>query len=75
MPTEEWFKENPKVSAYISTDLNEKLLEWMKQRGLRKVSQALTTILEEHLGVAQSSSLNQNFDEIRVVALEGKSKA
>lgn len=72
MPTEEWFKENPKVSAYISPDLNERLNEWMKKRGIKKVSQALTVILEEHLGVVQSSLVAQSFDESRVMALEGK---
>lgn len=53
MPTDEWFKENPKVSAYIPKELNEKLLEWMQSRNVKKVSQALTVILEEYLGVAQ----------------------
>ena len=71
MPTEEWFKENPKVSAYISTELNERLLKWMKQRGIRKVSQALTTVLEEHLS-RQTSPIAQNVDDGRVTALEGK---
>jgi hypothetical protein len=56
MPTDEWFKENPKISAYISPNLNQKLSEWMKSRNIKKVSQALTTILEEHLGVVK---LNQ----------------
>lgn len=55
MPTDEWFKENPKISAYISPNLNEKLSEWMKNRGIKKVSQALTTILESYLGVNQDS--------------------
>lgn len=72
MPTEEWFKENPKVSAYISPELNQQLLEWMKQRGIRKVSQGLTVILEEYLGVVQSSSLVQTVDDSRITALEGK---
>lgn len=72
MPTEEWFKENPKVSAYISPDLNGRLNEWMKKRGIRKVSQALTVILEEHLGVVQNSPVVQSFDDSRVADLEGK---
>lgn len=72
MPTEEWFKENPKVSAYINPELNQRLLEWMKQRGIRKVSQGLTVILEEHLGVVQSSPLVQTVDDSRITALEGK---
>jgi uncharacterized coiled-coil protein SlyX len=64
MPTDEWFKENPKISAYIS-NLNQKLSEWMKS--IKKVSQALTTILEEH-----QVKLNQNIessenDRLRIV--------
>lgn len=59
MPTDEWFKENPKVSAYIPHSLNEKLTDWMKERSIKKVSQALTTILEEHLGVVQNKPIPQ----------------
>ncbi len=72
MPTEEWFKENPKVSAYISVALNQRLLAWMKQRGIKKVSQALTTILEEHLAVSQTRSTAQGSDDEQLAALEGK---
>lgn len=72
MPTEEWFKENPKVSAYISPELNQRLLEWMKQRGIRKVSQGLTTILEEHLAVVQNSLVVQSFDDGRLATVEGR---
>lgn len=53
MPTEEWFKENPKISAYISPELSRRLEEWMKEQGIRKTSQALVRILGEHLGVVQ----------------------
>lgn len=75
MPTEEWFKENPKVAAYISPDLNQRLLEWMKQRNIRKVSQGLTVILEEHLGIVQSNSVVQSFDDGRLTTVEGKMAA
>ncbi|MCU0570081.1 MAG: hypothetical protein MUF49_26345 [Oculatellaceae cyanobacterium Prado106] len=72
MPTEEWFKENPKVSAYISKELNERLLVWMKQRGIKKVSQALTAILQEHLEGSQINAGVQSSQAERVAALEGK---
>ena len=72
MPTDEWFKENPKVSAYISQDLNEKLLEWMKGRSIKKVSQALTAILEEYLGVVQTEPITQPVGDDRLEALEQK---
>ena len=60
MPTEEWFKENPKISAYISKDLNQQLESWMGQNNIKKVSQALTQILEDYLGVNQSRPSDQN---------------
>lgn len=76
MPTDEWFKENPKVSAYIPQDLNEKLLEWMKSRNIKKVSQALTAILQEYLGVAQkvvqTEPITQPVRDDRLEALEQK---
>lgn len=72
MPTEEWFKENPKVSAYIPQSLNERLLEWMKGRNIKKVSQGLTTILEEYLGVVQNEPTIQNLEDSRIEALEQK---
>lgn len=72
MPTNKWFQENPKISAYISKNLYERLEEWMESRGTKKISQALTQILEEHLEVAQvipnQSTVNQN----RLEVLEGK---
>lgn len=78
MPTDEWFKENPKVSAYIPKELNEKLLEWMQSRNVKKVSQALTVILEEHLGVAQKvvqtepPTDTQPVEDDRIESLEQK---
>jgi len=72
MPTDEWFKENPKVSAYIPQSLNEKLTEWMKGRSIKKVSQALTAILEEYLEVVQTEPITQPVREDRLEALEQK---
>ena len=72
MPTDEWFKENPKVSAYIPQDLNEKLTEWMKGKSIKKVSQALTAILEEYLGVVQTEPITQAVRDDRLEALEQK---
>jgi len=72
MPTDEWFKENPKVSAYIPQDLNEKLTDWMKGRNIKKVSQALTAILEEYLGVVQTEPITQPVRDDRLEALEQK---
>lgn len=59
MPNNDWFKQNPKVSAYLSPDLYERLEAWMKTRNIKKVSQGLTTILEEYLGVVQKTEVDQ----------------
>lgn len=78
MPTPEWFKENPKVSAYISKDLEERLHSWMATRSIRKESQAITVILEEYLsGVDQpvDQSSQDYVSNSRFEALEGKSIA
>lgn len=72
MPTDEWFKENPKVSAYIPKELNDKLLEWMKGKNIKKVSQALTAILEEHLGVVQVEPKKPTTNDSGMIALEEK---
>ena len=73
MPTEKWFEENPKISAYISQDLYGRLEEWMREQNIKKVSQALTTILENHLTPRQGSLLAQTTgDTERLEALEGK---
>lgn len=72
MPTNQWFQENPKVSAYIPKDLHQQLEDWMEDKGIKKVSQALTLILEEYLRVDQSSSKWSTSDLSRLEALEGK---
>lgn len=72
MPTNEWFQNNPKISAYISTNLNQQLEEWMESKGIKKVSQALTQILEEHLGVVQNVINQPTTDLTRLEVLEGK---
>jgi hypothetical protein len=48
MPTDDGLK---KILKYplISPNLNQKLSEWMKSRNIKKVSQALTTILKSIL--------------------------
>jgi hypothetical protein len=50
MPTPQWFQENPKVSTYIPRELHNALEAWMKERQIKKVSQALIKILETQLG-------------------------
>lgn len=75
MPSEEWFRENPKVSAYITRELHQKLESWMEENGVKKVSQALTEILEAFLEPSkandQVAALEQKFED-RFAALENR---
>ena len=70
MPSKEWFEENPKVSAYISKELHQSLETWMKDKGIKKVSQALTEILEQFLHNPQTDHAS-NYAE-RIEMLERK---
>ena len=56
MPTPQWFAENPKISAYISKDLDNALKAWMEENRIKKVSAALTTILEQFLGLTSAAA-------------------
>ena len=69
MPTEQWFKENPKVSGYISKELDFALTEWMEANSIQKVSQALTIILKDYLLGSKISTVSQSD---RIAALELK---
>jgi hypothetical protein len=53
MPSPQWFEDNPKVSAYIAKELHDALETWMREKQIKKVSQALTKILEIHLGFTE----------------------
>lgn len=64
MPTKEWFRENPKVTAYVSQDLYSKLDNYMKAEGIKKVSQALTIILEEKFSVRKPINANKFQEEL-----------
>lgn len=77
MPSKEWFEENPKVSAYISKELHQSLETWMKDKGIKKVSQALTEILEQFLHNPQTDQALNYAERIetlerRFAELEGR---
>lgn len=67
MPSKEWFDENPKVSAYISKDLHQSLEAWMKDRSIKKVSQALTEILEQFLHNPQTDQASNYAERIEIL--------
>jgi hypothetical protein len=56
MPTHQWLKDNPKISAHIPQPLHEKLEAFMRDRGLQKTAQAVTLILTEYLSSPQLST-------------------
>lgn len=64
MPTKQWFEENPKVTAYISKELHQKLETFMAEEGYKKVSQAITAILEERLSGKKQSRDNDLRQEV-----------
>lgn len=68
MPKKEWFDQNPKVSAYLSPELNRRLKEFMDEREITRISQALSTILEEYFGIT-SGQPSQSTEE-RLKGLE-----
>jgi hypothetical protein len=68
MPKKEWFEQNPKVSAYLSPELNTRLKEFMDEREITRTSQALYTILEEYFSVTPGQT-NQSTEE-RLKGLE-----
>lgn len=68
MPSKKWFEQNPKVSAYLSQELNKHLKEFMVEREINATSEALTIILEEYFGFRPRRS-NSLIDE-RLATLE-----
>ena len=49
MATKEWLNSHAKVRAYLDFSLYASLEDWMKKNKIKKVSQALTIILEHYL--------------------------
>ncbi len=49
MATKEWLNSHAKVAAYLDFSLYASLENWMKNNKIKKVSQALTIILEHYL--------------------------
>ena len=49
MATKEWLNSHAKVTAYLDFSLYASLENWMKKNKIKKVSQALTIILEHYL--------------------------
>lgn len=54
MPTDAWFKTNPKVSAYVHPVIYDHLIRFKDERGI-SMSEAVTIILCEHFGIGGES--------------------
>lgn len=54
MPTSDWLEERTKLSVYVGDEINDALKAWMEQNRIKKVTRALTIILEQHLGLAEA---------------------
>jgi hypothetical protein len=65
MPNKEWFEQNPKVSAYLSPELNTRLKEFMDEREITRTSQALSIILEEYFGVTPGQSSQSTEERLK----------
>lgn len=65
MPNKEWFEQNPKVSAYLSPELNTRLKEFMSEREITRTSQALTSILEEYFGVTSGQPSHSTEERLK----------
>jgi hypothetical protein len=69
MPKKEWFEQNPKVSAYLSPELNTRLRKFMDERGISRTSQALSVVLEEYFSLTpeqESSSTDKRLANLEM---------
>ncbi|HBB34242.1 MAG TPA: hypothetical protein DDZ80_05335 [Cyanobacteria bacterium UBA8803] len=65
-------KENPKISGSVPAAVYDRLIDFQKNRGLRSLSQALTTALEDYLQPEPSANGTAQVNNIRVAELEKK---
>ncbi len=75
MATKEWLNSHAKVWAYLDFSLYASLENWMKNNKIKKVSQALTIILEHYLegNIATEvlpETLEQEVKELKVKTTE-----
>jgi predicted nuclease with TOPRIM domain len=63
MPTEDWLKQNPKVSAHIPRELQQQLQEFMEQHDIKSNSEALKTILREYFSNRELTTADQTMSK------------
>ena len=63
MPSNQWKKDNPKISGHIPKSLKDQLNQFIEEQGLSGVSEALRIILKSHFSKSKSSTSSQLSDK------------
>ena len=74
MPTDEWKRENPKVSGHIPKQLKDELDQFIKDQGLKGTSEALRIILENHFNQSEFLTSSQQSTESSHLVLNSLEK-
>ena len=69
MATDEWRRDNPKVSGHIPKSLKAQLDQFIKDQELKGTSEALRIILENHFNQSELSTSPQPLDKSYQLAL------
>lgn len=59
MATDEWKRDNPKISGHIPSPLKAQLDQFIAEQGLKSTSEALRIILESHFNSSKFSTSSQ----------------
>ena len=59
MPSNQWKKDNPKISGHIPKSLKDQLNKFIEEQGLSGVSEALRIILKSHFSNSEFSTSSQ----------------
>jgi hypothetical protein len=69
MPSKQWLETHPKVQGYLTTETHAKLLQWMRDRHITRISEAVGTILHEYLSGLPVPQISESLEQ-RLKALE-----
>lgn len=64
MPSEDWLKENPKVSTHIPQHLYDELLRFMADQSINSTAKAVKLILKQYLSSQQQSKVDHSVDHL-----------
>jgi hypothetical protein len=60
MPLKDWLEKHPKVQGYLTQETHAKLLQWMRDRHITRISEAVGTILHEYLSNSPAHPLSNS---------------